>query len=121
MGRLGDVIKNNILTTHDKYSITQEKIGEVLSVEEERECCDVLYINVDGVPVVATGVPVKTNGTGLFAWFPKVGDKVEIKETNKKVTVIGEAKNSKILAEDTTSELDYYSNLLSGTTGGYLT
>lgn len=121
MGKLGDAIKNNILSTHTKYNMVQEKIAEVLKVEEERECCDILYINVNGIPTTAQGVPVKTSGLGLFAWFPKVGDKVEIKETNNKVVVVGECKNNQVLAGDTSAELDYYSNLLSGTTGGYLT
>lgn len=120
MSRLGKAIKNNILAPHDKYSISQEKVAEVINTDEERECCDIIYINVDGIPTTATGVPVKT-GAGLFAWFPKVGDKVEIREHNKRVTVTGEAKDLSMVASDTTASLDYYSNMLSGTTGGYLT
>ena len=120
MSRLGKAIKNNILSTHDKYSISQEKVAEVINTDEERECCDIIYINVDGIPITATGVPVKT-GTGLFAWFPKIGDRVEIREQNKRIVITGESKDLNIVASDTTSSLDYYSNLLSGTTGGYLT
>ncbi|MGL5507546.1 MAG: hypothetical protein ACRDB0_06565 [Paraclostridium sp.] len=120
MSRLGKAIKNNIVAPHDKYSITQEKVAEVLDADERLECCDILYINVDGIPTTATKVPVKT-GNGLFAWFPKAGDKVEIREQGKRVIIVGESKEHKAVAEDTSAELDYYSNLLSGTTGGYLT
>lgn len=120
MSRLGKAIKNNILSPHDKYAIAQEKVAEVLATDERRETCDILYISVDGVPTTASGVPVKTK-SGLFAWFPKVGDKVEIREQAKRVVVIGESKELKGVADDTSADLDYYTNMLSGTTGGYLT
>ena len=121
MSKLGKVIKSNIMTPHDKYFASQEKIGEVINTDEERECCDIIYINVDGVPMSVFGVPVKTLGSGIISWFPKVGDKVELKEYGKKLTVTGEAKDLKLMADDTTVNLDFFSNTLSGTTGGFLT
>lgn len=119
MSGLGKAIKNNIMTPHDKYSMIQEKTAEVLSTNERKNCCNILYINTDGVPTIAEDIPVKTT-SGLISWFPKEGDKVEIKEQAKRIVIMGEAQNREEVSSDTSSELDYYSDQLNGGIGGFL-
>lgn len=119
MSGIGKAIKNNIINPHDKYLMVQEKTAEVLSTDERKDCCNILYINTDGIPTIAEGIPVKKT-SGLFSWFPKEGDRVEIKEQGKRVTIIGEAQDLKEVSDDTSSELDYYSDSLGGSVGGYV-
>ena len=63
-GALGKAIKANIITGSTKYKNNQEKIGEVLSINEDANTCTVNVITRDGISEVIYNVRVKLEAGG---------------------------------------------------------
>jgi hypothetical protein len=115
-----NAIKGNVIVPYNKYGTNQEKIAEVLAIDEAKGRCDITYVNVDGIYTTTNNVPIKKNSKGVVTWFPEVGDKVEIQENGRRVIILGEY--IKIDQEDDSNAtyLDEYSDAINGTSGGFI-
>lgn len=118
MGNLKKAIKDNVLSDYSKYTLSQEKIGEVIEADADRNICTITYKNLEGILVVATDVPCKKLPlSGILKGFPKIGDFVEIQESGKDVRITG------IIKKNTMAEVKQQNNdMHSGTNsfGGFL-
>ncbi len=83
MAILKNAIKNNVMSGQNKYKNDDEKVGQVIEVNEPENRCTVFLINREGVQTVEYNVLVKCDK------FPNPGDFVEVKEQFKKFTVVG--------------------------------
>ncbi|MGL4877946.1 hypothetical protein [Paraclostridium dentum] len=116
MSNFKKTLKDNVVAPYNKYNLSQEKLGEVISTNEKRNTCSVTYRNVDGIKVVKDNVPVK-NSKGLFNGFPKVGDYVELQEVGRTVRILSVVDQS-LIGNSNTETNDIYSN--SSDACGYL-
>ena len=118
-GPLGKAIKDNLITGTTKYKNDQEKIGEVLSINEDANTCTVNVITRDGINDVIYNVMVKFGDDGTIPWFPEIGDYVKIIEQNKRFMIIG--KVDLTLMNETKLALysDVYADI-TGSGGGYV-
>lgn len=114
-GALGKAIKANIITGSTKYKNNQEKIGEVLSINEDANTCTVNVITRDGISEVIYNVRVKFGQDGLIPWFPEAGDLVKIVEQNKRFTIDGKVDLTLMNETKQTLYTDIYPDI---TTGG---
>ena len=80
-------LKDNIITPYNKYSLSHEKVAEVLATNSDKNTCSVMYKNVDGVLVTKHDVPYKKTTKGILHGFPKVGDYVEITEVGNIIRI----------------------------------
>ena len=114
-GALGKAIKANIITGSTKYKNNQEKIGEVLSINEDANTCTVNVITRDGISEVIYNVRVKFGQDGIIPWFPEAGDLVKIVEQNKRFTIDGKVDLTLMNETKQTLYTDIYPDI---TTGG---
>lgn len=97
MSSLKNVFRNNIIAPYSKYNLSQEKLGEVLSTDSDRNVCTISYKSVDGILIIKEDVPVKKSSLrGILGGFPKTGDFVEIQEVGKVVRIIGIVDKSRL-------------------------
>lgn len=101
--------RDNIVAPYNKYSISQEKLGEILDVNKNKKTCTVSYKNVDGIKVIASDVPVKSYLSSVIGGFPKKGDYVEIQENGKSVRIVSVIESNLIVESEQTTG-DIYSN-----------
>lgn len=100
MSNLKNVFKNNIIAPYNKYNLSQEKLGEVLSSDADRNVCTISYKNIDGVLTIKEDVPVKKSSLrGILGGFPKTGDFVEIQEVGKIIRITGIVDKNRLTAE----------------------
>lgn len=106
MSGLKGILKNNVITNQDRYYDIHEKVGKVISINEDKETCNIIYINRDHINTILKDVPVKVNES-LKNWFPKVDEYVGLKEYDQKIYV--EKSISKSALEDSSTPSDKYS------------
>lgn len=100
MSNLKNIFKDNIVAPYNKYSISQEKLAEVLDTNEDRNVCTISYKNIDGILTIKEDVPVKKSSLrGILGGFPKTGDYVEIEEVGKVIRITGLVDKSRLTAE----------------------
>lgn len=118
-GPLGKAIKANIIAGSTKYKNNQEKIGEVLSINEDSNTCTVNVVTRDGISEVIYNVKVDFNLDGVIPWFPEIGDYVKIVEQNKRFLITG--KIDLTLMNETKQKLytDIYPDITTGG-GGFI-
>lgn len=110
-------LKDNIISPYNKYNLSQEKLGEVLSVNKKKKTCTVSYRNIDGIKVITDNVPVKSYLAYKAGGFPKKGDYVEIQEVGKTIRITNVLDKNLATGENQKTE-DEYS--YSCDIGGYL-
>lgn len=104
-------LKDNVITPYNKYSLSHEKIAEVLETNSGKNACTIVYKNVDGIMVTKHDVPCKKTARGIVNGFPKVGDFVEITEAGNIVRITGVVdKDTVAQAKQQTS--DIYSGIV---------
>lgn len=97
MANLKKTFRDNIVAPYNKYSLSQEKLGEVLKADSNRNTCVISYKNIDGIMVIKEDVPVKKSSLrGILGGFPKKGDKVELQEVGKIIRVTGIVDQSRL-------------------------
>lgn len=99
-------LKDNVITPYNKYSLSHEKIAEVLETNSDKHACTILYKNVDGIMVTKHDVPYKKTAKGFYNGFPKAGDYVEITEAGNVVRITGVVdKNTIAQAKQQTTDI----------------
>ena len=89
-GMLSKAIKSNIITGSTKYKNGQEKIGEVIEVNEDTGTCTVSLITRDGINSVLQNVGIILDSkSGVIGWTPSPGDYVKVTEQYKRFMVTG--------------------------------
>ena len=80
-------LKDGVIAPYNKYNLSQEKLGQVISADKDKNTCTVTYKNVDGIKMVRDNVPVKGYLTAVAGNFPKKGDYVELQEVGKNISI----------------------------------
>lgn len=81
-------LKDGVIAPYNKYNLSQEKLGQVISINKDKRTCTVTYRNVDGIRLVKDDVPVRDYSPSSAGNFPKEGDYVEIQEVGKTVRIL---------------------------------
>lgn len=109
MSNFKKTLRDNVIAPYNKYSLSQEKVGEVIESYPERNMCTVMYKNIDGILVTRTNVVCKKSSLkGILKGFPKVGEWVELQEVGKIIRITGIAEKN-MLAEAKQENTDIYS------------
>ena len=101
--------RDNVVAPYNKYSLSQEKLGEIIDTNKNKKTCTVSYKNIDGIKVITSDVPVKSYLSSAIGGFPKQGDFVEIQESGKSIRIISVVKKNQIIESEQTTG-DIYSN-----------
>ena len=101
--------RDNVVAPYNKYSLSQEKLGEIIDTNKNKKTCTVSYKNIDGIKVITSEVPVKSYLSSAIGGFPKKGDFVEIQESGKSIRIISVVKKNQIIESEQTTG-DIYSN-----------
>jgi hypothetical protein len=113
-GELKKSIKSNIVNQSIKYKNEQEKVGEVLEINEDAGTCTVSLITRDGVKNVIYNVSVAHNAEGVIPWQPEAGDLVCLKEQYKRFIITGKFDMDNL----NQTSLSLYSDIYADVTGG---
>ena len=109
-GLLKRTIKDNIITNSTKYKNSQEKIGEVISVNSEIGTCTVNLVSRDGLNEIAYDVEIQQNEKGEINWEPKPGDFVRLQEQYKGLRIVGLIDLNKLAGASSSYYNDYYAD-----------
>ena len=90
--------RDNVVAPYNKYSLSQEKLGEIIDTNKNKKTC-----------TVSSDVPVKSYLSSAIGGFPKKGDFVEIQESGKSIRIISVVKKNQIIESEQTTG-DIYSN-----------
>lgn len=111
MSNLKKVFRDNVIAPYSKYNLSQEKIGEVLEADADRNVCTVMYKNIDGILVTKSNIPCKKIPLrGILKGFPKVGEYVELQEVGNIIRITGVV-DKKSIAESKQQTFDSYSGI----------
>ena len=113
-GEIKKSIRSNIVNTSVKYKNEQEKIGEVLEVNEDAGTCTVSLVTRDGIKNVIYNVAVLHNEEGIIPWQPEAGDLVRLKEQYKRFVITGKFDLNTL----DQSALSLYDDIYADITGG---
>ena len=113
-GFLKKAIKSDILTGNTKYRNNQEKIGEVISVNEDAATCTVDLITRDGITSIVYDVAIISDFRGEVPTLPEKGDFVRLIEQNKRFMITGKIDINSL----NTSSISNYSDMFADNTGG---
>ena len=116
-GLLKRTIRDNIITNSTKYKNSQEKIGEVISVNSEIGTCTVNLVSRDGLNEIAYDVEIQQNEKGEISWEPKPGDFVRLQEQYKGLRIVGLIDLNKLAGASSSYYSDYYSDSTGGGVG----
>ena len=116
-GEMKKSIKSNIINPSIKYKNEQEKVGEVLEINEDAGTCTVSLVTRDGIKNVIYNVAVLHNEEGIIPWQPEAGDLVRLKEQYKRFVITGKVDLSDILEAHTTLYDDVFPDNTSGGCG----
>lgn len=115
MGMLSKAIKSDVLTGNTKYRSGQEKIGEIIEVNEDARTCTVSLTTRDGINNVIYNVMIQLDEEGdKIPWDPKPGDFVKVQENYKRFIIVGRVDLN--FLNSTHKEL--YNDIYADTTGG---
>lgn len=115
MGLLSKAIKSDVLTGNTKYRSGQEKIGEVIEVNEDARTCTVALTTRDGINSTIYNVMMQLNEEGdKIPWDPKPGDFVKVQETYKRFRVVGKIDLNFL----NNTHMELYNDIYPDTTGG---
>ena len=113
-GEIKKSIRSNIINTSVKYKNEQEKVGEVLEVNEDAGTCTVSLVTRDGIKNVIYNVTVLHNEEGIIPWQPEAGDLVRLKEQYKRFVISGKFDLNTL----DQSALSLYDDIYADITGG---
>lgn len=113
-GEIKKSIRSNIVNTSVKYKNEQEKVGEVLEVNEDAGTCTVSLVTRDGIKNVIYNVAVLHNEEGIIPWQPEAGDLVRLKEQYKRFVITGKFDLNTL----DQSALSLYDDIYADITGG---
>ena len=113
-GEIKKSIRSNIVNTSVKYKNEQEKVGEVLEVNEDTGTCTVSLVTRDGIKNVIYNVAVLHNEEGIIPWQPEAGDLVRLKEQYKRFVITGKFDLNTL----DQSALSLYDDIYADITGG---
>lgn len=113
-GELKKVIKSNIINQSTKYKNEQEKVGEVIEINEDTGTCTVSLITRDGIRNVIYNVNIQYNEEGVIPWSPEPGDIVKLKEQYKRFVITGKFDLNTL----NQSALSLYDDVYADVTGG---
>ena len=118
MSSFRKTLKDNVIAPYNKYSLSHEKIGEVLEADAKKNVCTIMYKNIEGILVTKSDVPCKKGSSkGFLKGFPKKGEYVELQEVGNIVRITGVVDKSNITEEQKTTT-DIYSGM--SDFGGFL-
>jgi hypothetical protein len=113
-GEIKKSIKSNIINPSIKYKNEQEKVGEVLEINEDAGTCTVSLVTRDGIKNVIYNVAVLHNEEGIIPWQPEAGDLVRLKEQYKRFVITGKFDMNTL----NQSALSLYDDIYADITGG---
>lgn len=113
-GEMKKSIKSNIINPSIKYKNEQEKVGEVLEINEDAGTCTVSLVTRDGIKNVIYNVAVLHNEEGIIPWQPEAGDLVRLKEQYKRFVITGKFDMNTL----NQSALSLYDDIYADITGG---
>ena len=113
-GEMKKGIKSNLINPSIKYKNEQEKVGEVLEINEDAGTCTVSLVTRDGIKNVIYNVAVLCNEEGIIPWQPEAGDLVRLKEQYKRFVITGKFDLNTL----DQSVLSLYDDIYADITGG---
>ena len=116
-GMLSKAIKSNILTGNTKYRNNQEKIGEVIAINEDAGTCTVNLVTRDGIGSVIYNVQITLSADGVIPYFPEKGDYVRLTEQNKRFSIAGKVDINTLNNSDLSLYMDIYADDTGGGSG----
>jgi hypothetical protein len=115
VGILSKAIKSDVLTGNTKYRSGQEKIGEIIEVNEDTRTCTVSLTTRDGINSVIYNVALQLDAeVNKIPWDPKPGDFVKVQEHYKRFVVIGKVDLNYL----NNTHMELYNDIYADTTGG---
>lgn len=114
MGMLSKAIKSDVLTGNTKYKNGQEKIGQVIEVNDDAGTCTVSLTTRDGINSVIHNVRMQVSENGEIPKTPKAGEYVRVSEQYKRFTIIGKVDLNTV----NQAKASYYSDTYPDNTGG---
>lgn len=119
-GMLSKAIKANIVSKNTKYKNDQEKVGEVISIDEATNSCTVALITRDGITQTVYNVKVQVSDNALDSkWFPEKGDYVKLTEKFKRHVIVGSFDFAEASSLESMTYDDIYADI-TGSGGGYV-
>ena len=119
-GELKKSIKSNLIDQAIKYKNAQEKIGEVIEINEDADTCTVSLTTRDGIGNVIYNVIVQTDSEGVIPWFPELGDMVKIEEKYKRYIITGKFDLNTLNKSATSLYDDIYADITGGGCGSVI-
>ena len=114
MGMLSKAIKSDVITGSTKYRNSQEKIGQIIELNEDDGTCTVSLTTRDGINSVIYNVRFKDSKDGTIPWKAKAGEYVRLEEQYKRFVVTGQIELNTL----NQNGLSYFSDYYADSTGG---
>lgn len=120
MSELKRRIQRDIVAPADHLSREHTIVGKVTKSDERNNVCTVSYMDKDGYKSNKDNVPVRIYNQTFVDWFPKVGELVNLIESDYEVSIISkyEGGYGTAVRASTESKKDIYTSSFGGTMAG---
>lgn len=97
-------------------------VGQVTKSDENNNYCSVKFVDKDGMQSNKNNVSVRVYNSGIIDWFPKVGELVNIEESNGTYQIVSKLEYGYGSGTRSSTELtnDILPESMNSNTGGYI-